>query len=324
LSDNGVLINIENISKRFGGTHALDDVSFTIKKGEVHALVGENGAGKSTLMKILAGVEKKDTGKIFIKEKEMVALRPLDARKAGISIVFQELNLFPQLNVFENIFITREMKNAVGLLAKRQMAKESIKILKSIQSDHEISPQARIENLSVADQQVVEIVRALSHGSEILILDEPNSALSLSETQALFKVINDLKSKGITVIYVSHRLEEVFTISDRISVLRDGKYMGTWDKEKTTIKEIIAAMVGKRIEELFPDRRGITSANKVILEVKKLHKKRKLGSVSFKVQEGEVLGFAGLEGCGIEDIFRILFGLEKKDGGEIIYQDKKR
>ena len=323
MSDNGVLINIENISKRFGGTHALDDVSFTIKKGEVHALVGENGAGKSTLMKILAGVEKKDTGKIFIKEKEMVALRPLDARKAGISIVFQELNLFPQLNVFENIFITREMKNAVGLLAKRQMAKESIKILKSIQSDHEISPQARIENLSVADQQVVEIVRALSHGSEILILDEPNSALSLSETQALFKVINDLKSKGITVIYVSHRLEEVFTISDRISVLRDGKYMGTWDKEKTTIKEIIAAMVGKRIEELFPDRRGITSANKVILEVKKLHKKRKLGSVSFKVQEGEVLGFAGLEGCGIEDIFRILFGLEKKDGGEIIYQDKK-
>jgi ABC-type sugar transport system ATPase subunit len=322
VSDNGILIDIENVSRRFGGTLALNDVSFTIKKGEVHALVGENGAGKSTLMKILAGVEKKDTGKIFIDKKEMVAHTPIEARKAGVSIVFQELNLFPQMNVFENIFITREKKNKIGFLLKRQMAKESIKILNNIQADHQISPQARVESLSVADQQVVEIVRALSHGSEILILDEPNSALSLSETQALFKVINDLKAKGITIIYVSHRLEEVFTISDRISVLRDGKYMGTWDKEKTTVKEIIAAMVGKRIEELFPERRTNTNANKVVLEVKDLSKRGKLKSVNFKVHEGEVLGFAGLEGCGIEDIFRILFGLEKKDTGEIFYKDK--
>lgn len=323
MGGNSTMIKIENVNRCFGGTIALNDVSFSINKAEIHAIVGENGAGKSTLMKILAGVETKDSGKIHIKDKEIVISSPLEARNAGVSIVFQELNLFPQLTVYENIFITKLSTNAVGLLAKRKMARESVKILRNIQSDHPISPQSRIENLSVADQQVVEIVRALSQGSEILILDEPNSALSLGETQALFKVIKELKSKGITVIYVSHRLEEVFTISDKISVLRDGKYMGTWDKDKTTVKEIIAAMIGKRIEELFPERRNITEANKVIFEVNGLTKKRKLSNINFKVHEGEVLGFAGLEGCGIEDIFRIIFGLEKKDSGEIIYNNQK-
>ena len=322
MDDDSTMIKIENVCKRYGGTVALDDVSFTIKKGEVHALVGENGAGKSTLMKILAGVEIKDSGKIYIKEKEMTANNPIEARAAGVSIVFQELNLFPAMTVFENVFITREKKTA-GIINKAKMARDSVKILRNIESDHEISPFAKVEDLTVADQQVVEISRALSYGSEILILDEPNSALSEAETLALFNVIRDLRAKGITIIYVSHRLEEVFTIADRISVLRDGKYINTYDKEKTTVKEIISAMIGKKIEEMFPELRNVTENNKVILEINGLKFKKRLKGISFKAHEGEVLGFAGLEGSGIDDIFRILFGLEKKESGNIVYLGAK-
>ena len=252
----------------------------------------------------------------------MTANNPIEARAAGVSIVFQELNLFPAMTVFENVFITREKKTA-GIINKAKMARESVNILHNIESDHEISPFAKVEDLTVADQQVVEISRALSYGSEILILDEPNSALSEAETLALFKVIRDLKARGITIIYVSHRLEEVFTIADRISVLRDGKYIGTYDKEKTTVKEIIAAMIGKKIEEMFPELRNVTENNKVILEIDNLKVKNKLKGISFKAHEGEVLGFAGLEGSGIDDIFRILFGLEKKESGDIVYLGTK-
>lgn len=323
MNDNGIMIKIDDVSKRFGGTEALKGVSFTIDKGEIHALVGENGAGKSTLMKILAGVQTKDSGSIVIKGNEMTASNPIEARKAGISMVFQELNLFPQLTVAENVFMTTEQKNFVGILRKNKMAKDSRGILASLETEHEIFPGTRVENLTVADQQVVEICRALSYGTDILILDEPNSALSESESQSLFKIIQSLRDKGITIIYVSHRLEEVIQIADRITVLRDGKYINTWKKEDTSVKELIAAMVGKRIEEMFPPMRDIDMGSKPILQVDDLTKKDKLNGVSFKLHEGEVLGFAGLEGCGIENIFQILFGLEKKDGGTIIYYDKQ-
>ena len=185
-----------------------------------------------------------------------------------------------------------------------------------------IPPSARVENLSVADQQIVEICRALSYGTDIIILDEPNSALSESESQALFKIIKSLRNKGITIIYVSHRLEEVFQIADRITVLRDGNYIDTWNTSETNVNEIIAAMVGKRIEEMFPPRRDVKMSSEPILKVVELEKIKKLKKVSFDIHEGEVLGFAGLEGCGIEDIFQILFGLEKRDSGQIIYAGK--
>ena len=312
MGENNVMIKIEDVSRRFGGTEALKSVSFSIKKGEIHALVGENGAGKSTLMKILAGVQTKDSGSIIVGGKEMVASNPIEARAAGISMVFQELNLFPQLTVFENIFITKEQKNKVGILKKNRMSKESIGILAGLETEHLISPSARVENLSVADQQIVEICRALSYGTDILILDEPNSALSEGESQALFKIIKSLRNKGITIIYVSHRLEEVFQIADRITVLRDGNYINTWNTSETNVNEIIAAMVGKRIEEMFPPRRDVEMSSEPILKVVELEKIKKLKKVSFDIHEGEVLGFAGLEGCGIEDIFQILFGLEKR------------
>lgn len=316
------MITISNLSKSFGATLALDNVSFEIGKGEVHALVGENGAGKSTLMKILAGNVKKDSGSIFIKGQEAIFRNPLDAVKAGVSIVYQELSLYPDLTVMYNIFASREKRNRIGIVNNSRMAKESAKILDSFETEHKISSYDKVENLSIADRQIVEICRALSHGSEILILDEPNSALTESETLSLFKFIRELKKKGITIIYVSHRIEEVFNISDKISVLRDGKYIGTWEIKNTNKKEIISAMIGKKLEEIFPERRKLPDTDK-ILEVDNLNKKGILKDINFFIREGEVLGFAGLDGCGIEDIFRILFGLEKRDSGTILYNGKR-
>jgi ABC-type sugar transport system ATPase subunit len=313
------IIRIKNVSKRFGGTIALNDVSLCVKKGEIHALVGENGAGKSTLMKILSGVQLKDSGQIFINGEEININNPTDAKNAGISMVFQELNNFPHLTVFENIFMTREIKNKAGVLNKKNMFNKSAALLKNFATDHVISPSEVLNNLSVADQQVVEIVKALSFGSEIIILDEPNSALSESESTALFKLIKDLKYKGISIIYVSHRLEEVFAISDRITVLRDGKFINTWDISQTSIKEVINAMVGRKLEEIFPEKRTLKGDSKTVLEVNDLNKSGRLKSISFKLHESEVLGFAGLEGCGIDDIFKILFGLERKDSGQIFF-----
>jgi ribose transport system ATP-binding protein len=316
------LIKINNITKSFGATLALDNVSLCIKKGEVHAIVGENGAGKSTLMKIMAGNVKKDSGSLFIKGKEVFFKTPMDALRAGISIVYQELNLFPDLSVMHNIFNNREKKNFFGLLNNALMARESAAILNSFETDKRISPYDTIKDLSIAERQIVEICRALSLGSEILILDEPNSALSESETLSLFKFIKELRTKGITVIYVSHRLEEVFNISDKISVLRDGRYMGTWNIKDTDKKQIISSMIGKKLEEIFPERKRKSEA-KEILKVSGLNKKGILKNIDFTLNKGEVLGFAGLDGCGIEDIFRILFGLEKKDSGDIFFQNSK-
>lgn len=322
MEGNGQIISIEGVNKSFGGTQALKDVGFTIDKGEIHALVGENGAGKSTLMKIIAGVQTKDSGKIIIRGQEMTYTSPLEARKMGVSMVFQELNLFPQMTVYENIFITKEEKNKIGLLNKRKMTRDSKAILKSLASEHDIAPYAAIDSLPVADQQLVEISRAISYGTDILILDEPNSALSESESQALFKIIKGLSDRGITIIYVSHRLEEVFQIADRITVMRDGKYIDTWKVEDTSVKGVIAAMVGRRIEDMFPPLRGISKDTRPILQIKNLNKTGIIKDINFELHEGEVLGFAGLEGCGIVDILRIIFGLSKRDSGEIIYDGK--
>jgi ABC-type sugar transport system ATPase subunit len=323
VNDDGAIIKVANITKRFGGTIALDNVSFEIKKGDVHAIVGENGAGKSTMMKILAGVYKEDSGKLYINGVESQINNPLQARNYGISIVFQELNLFPELTVADNIFIENEKKGPLGILKKSKMAKESAKFLKNMQQEHFIDPMAFVNELSVADQQVVEITRALSHGSEILILDEPNSALSEKESQSLFKLIRKLKDEGITIIYVSHRLEEVFDIADKITVFRDGNYIGTKNIKETTVTEVISDMIGKKISDIFPVRKTVDFGNETVLEVKNLSKRNLLEPLDFNVKKGEVLGFAGLEGCGIENMFRLLFGLEKKDSGEIYYIGKK-
>ena len=306
LSNNGTMIKVENITKRFGGTLALDNVNFEIKKGEVHAIVGENGAGKSTMMKILAGVYKQDSGKLYINGNEAIINSPMQARMQGVSIVFQELNLFPALSVADNIFMNNELKAPMGFLKKFRMLKASNDYLKLLIQDLHIDPSIAVNDLSVADQQIVEITRALSQGSEILILDEPNSALSETESQNLFKMIKKLKNDGITIIYVSHRLEEVFSIADRITVFRDGNYINTWNISEIEMSQVISEMIGKKINEMFPAKSKYVS-EEIIFQAKNISKKNKINSINFSVRKGEVLGFAGLEGCGIEDIFRIIF-----------------
>ena len=313
--DNGDIIRFENITKRFGGVTALNDVSFGIRPGEVHAVVGENGAGKTTLVKLLAGVEQQDSGRIIINGEEIQIASPRIAEQLGISMVFQELNLFLPLTVAANIFIRQEVKTGGFFLNEAEMHHRSKEVLDTLMGD--IDSRTKIEELSVGQRQTVEIARALYRGTSVIIMDEPNSALTDRETQALFEIIRQLEGQGITVLYVSHRLEEVFTIADRITVLRDGRYMGTWDRKETTVEEIVSKVVGRRLGEIFPQRPPLPEGQAVTLSVTGMTLGDNIEPVEFQARRGEVLGFAGLAGSGVQEIFSKLFGLEKQDGSEI-------
>ncbi len=315
------IILLENITKRFGGVTALDDVSFGIAPGEVHAVVGENGAGKSTLMKMLAGVHAQDSGQIVLQGTPVAIRDPLDARSKGISIVFQEPNLFPDLSASGNIFVNRELSGRGGRLDQRAMDAAAQQVFATMEMD--IDPRVKVKKLSVGEKQLVEIARTLQARSEIIIMDEPNSALTQHETDRLFELIRHLRDQGITIIYVSHRLEEVFAIADRITVLRDGHYQGTWRTTETTVPKIVEAMIGRRLEEAFPVRPLVPAAAEVLLEVRDLTC-GKIGPISFQARAGEILGFAGLEGAGVENIFRVLFGLDRVTSGEVIYGGQAR
>lgn len=310
------LIRFDHIEKRFGGVIAVNDVSFSIAKGEIHAVVGENGAGKSTIMKMLAGVYQPDYGTIVLRGTPVTIRDPLHARELGVSIVFQELNLFPHLTVAANIFANREQTMAGGLLNERAMVAATRRVFADM--DIDLDPHAKVGKLSVAERQLVEIARTLEQQSEIVIMDEPNSALSASESERLFQILRRLRDRGLTVVYVSHRLEEVFAICDRISVMRDGRYQGTWRTAETTIPDIIAAMIGRRLEETFPQRPVIGDELPVRLEVKGLCPRSGIGPVDFSVREGEILGFAGLEGSGVDEVFNVLFGIGRPVSGDVI------
>jgi len=320
METNEILLELTGIDKRFGGVHALDDVSFNVRSGEVHAIVGENGAGKSTLMKILAGSYQPDQGEIRMRGEKVVFNNPRDSYAAGISIIYQEFYKFPALSVVANIFAGRE-HTELGFLNEGQMRSRAQAVLDRM--GVEIDLNAAVRDLSVADQQLVEIAKALVYEGTLVIMDEPNSALTDRETEALFEIIRRLKEQGITILYVSHRMEEVSQISDAITVLRDGKYIGTWRTQETSIPFIISQMIGRTLGETFPELEVGKEPAAKTLEVKELHKEGRLSSVSFDVRKGEVLGFAGLEGSGIRELFHILFGLEHADGGEIWYNGKR-
>jgi ABC-type sugar transport system ATPase subunit len=316
-------IRLNNVTKRFGGVTALDGVSFSVRNGEVHAIVGENGAGKSTLMKLLAGVHAPDSGRLVLRGQPVRFSGPLDARRAGVSIVFQELNLFPHRSVAANVFANRELKNAAGLLDRARMREQTRTTLESMGVD--IAPDAPVGPLSVGEKQLVEIARALQQQSDVLILDEPNSALSEHESQRLFEIVRRLRGQGVTVLYVSHRLEEVFAIADRITVIRDGRYQGTVETAQSSIPQIIAAMIGRpAAESPFPGRPPVPADAPVLLSVRKMRKGPRLGPVSFDARAGEILGFAGLEGSGVDDVFHALFGLDRMTDGEIVYLGQPR
>ena len=312
------MLEMRGVSKSFAGVQALRDVSFTVEAGEIHALVGENGAGKSTLMKILAGIYQPDNGQVYLRGEPVSLGSPLQARQAGVSIVSQELALFPHLSIAGNIFANRERTHS-GILDKRSMRNDARRVLTEMGVS--LDPTRKVGSLTVGEKQLVEIARTLHHQSEIVIMDEPNSALNAQESERLFEILRGLRERGLTIIYVSHRLEEVFAISDRITVVRDGQYQGTWNIRETSIPNVITAMIGRHLEESFPARLPLSKPAPVVLSVRALSAEPALRDVSFELRAGEILGFAGLEGSGIDEIFNVLFGLRSPSGGSLVYAD---
>lgn len=312
-----VLLRLENISKAFPGVKALQNVRFELKKGEVHVLLGENGAGKSTLVKILSGVYKKDSGDIFIEEKKVDIDSPKKAQELGISTIYQELSLCPHLSVAENVFLGREFtKN--GILNKKQQEKATKDLLKTLGVN--IEPQEIVGDLTIAKQQMVEIAKALSMNSKILIMDEPTSALSEREVSELFRVIKELKKRGVGIIYISHKLEELKQIADRVTILRDGQYIKTVDYNNTDPDELIRLMVGRKLEEKYP--RVETKIGKKLLCVKNIRNKW-VKDCSFELFAGEIVGLFGLVGAGRSELARAIFGADPMEAGEIYLNGNK-
>ena len=306
------LIELSNVSKSFPGVKALDKVSFNLKSGEVHALLGENGAGKSTLMKIISGIYSRDEGDYYIDGVNIKELTPKKASEYGIAIIHQELNMCQDLTVAENMFLGRESRR-LGFVDQKKMNQDAKKILDQLQMD--IDPETVMRKLSVSKQQMIEIAKALSTNARILIMDEPTSALTEKECVDLFKIINNLKANGCAIVYISHRLEELSNITDRISVFRDGKYIVTKNFVETSLDEIIAYMVGREITEKYPHIQ--TPLGEKILEVNHF-KSHILKDVSFDLFAGEIVGFSGLMGAGRTELFKAIFGADSVDSGQII------
>ena len=316
------LVLMEGIDKSFPGVRALENCRFELWPGEVHALVGENGAGKSTLMKVLTGVFQKDAGRIIYKGKEVKIPNPRVAQELGISIVHQELNLMPHLTVAQNIFIGREArrKGFSLFLDEESMNERAQELLDLFHIN--IDPRIRVKELTVAKQQMVEIAKALSFNAEVLIMYEPTAALSEAEVEELFRILRKLKEKGMGIIYISHRLEELKEIADRVTVMRDGHYIGTLDIHEATIDKIINMMVGRNIYETS-SREHIDKETEVVLEVKNLNRGREIRDVSFKLKKGEILGLAGLVGAGRTEVARAIFGADSVESGEVYVRGQR-
>ena len=312
-------VQMKGISKSFAGNKVLKQVDFEVQTGEVHALLGENGAGKSTLMKILTGIYSRDEGDVLIKGKVVRFHDTKDAERAGIAVIHQELNMIPNLTVMENMFLGREIKyGKTGIINKKLMISKTREYLKQLGVD--IDPLVKTGELSVGQQQMVEIAKALSLNAELIVMDEPTAALTDREIKRLFSVIEQLRREGVGIIYISHRMEEIFQICNRISILRDGEYVGTREVEDAEYNEIIHMMVGRELGTLYPERS--TSPGSVRLQVRKLTSDH-FRNISFDLKEGEILGVAGLMGAGRSEIMESLFGYREIDSGEILINDRQ-
>lgn len=315
------ILQLKNIKKTFPEVQALKGVSLDIQKGEVHALLGENGAGKSTLVKIVAGVHQPDPGgEIYYRGRKVEMKNPIQAIKEGISVIYQEFNLIPYLSVAENVFLGREPTNSLGAIDWKKLHRMTHKILEPL--GLEIDPAARVEHLGVAQKQMVEIAKALSQKTELLFMDEPTASLTDEEIQKLFAIIRDLKSRGVTIVYISHHLEEIFEITDRVTVLRDGEWIGTKPTEEVTMDELIQMMVGRKLVDLFP-KRDVEITDEVLLEVRNLKRGDFFENINFELRKGEILGFTGLMGAGRTEVMRVLFGADPCDSVDITVLGKK-
>jgi ribose transport system ATP-binding protein len=312
------ILEVKSIHKRFPGVHALKGVSMEFYPGEVHAIVGENGAGKSTLMKIIAGVYQPDEGEIIYEGRVVRWNHPSEAINAGIVTVFQELSVMDNLSVAENIFMGDEEKRGIFIDYKK-MYREAEKFMKE-EFGIEIDPEEKLGKYSIAIQQMVEIARAVYKKAKVLILDEPTSSLTQKETEKLFEVVKNLKEKGVAILFISHRLEEIFEICDKVSVLRDGEYIGTDSIENLTKEKIVEMMVGRKLEKFYI--KEAHEPGEVVLEVKNLSGEG-FENVSFSLRRGEILGFAGLVGAGRTELMETIFGFRQKRGGEIYIEGRR-
>ena len=312
-------IEMRGIDKSFGSNQVLKQAGFTLESGEVHALMGENGAGKSTLMKILTGVYTKDAGTVLVDGKEVNYKNPQEAEKAGIVFIYQELNVMFDLTVEENLFMGKEIHGRFGICDKKAMQKKAQEALNILGVN--ISPKTVMAELSVGQQQMVEICKALMADAKVIIMDEPTAALTQSETVALFKVIESLRKKGVSMVYISHRMEEIFELCDRITVLRDGSYIGVKNIPETNMNEIVKMMIGREIGERYPSRN--VKIGKEVLKVKGLTRKGTFHDVNFSVRAGEVLGVSGLMGAGRTEIMQAIFGNLSYESGTIEIDGKE-
>ena len=318
--DKNISLKMENINKAFPGVKALDNVSIELKHGEVHALLGENGAGKSTLCKIIAGAQQKDSGSYYLFGEEINHLSPHEAKEKGISMIYQEFNLVSYLKVYENLFLGKEIMRGSNV-DKKTMIKKARDIFKRF--DIEIDPNARVCELSNAYKQFVEIAKAVLENAKILCMDEPTAPLTKREVTILFNLIKSLKKENVTIIYISHRLEELFEVADRITVMRDGKCIQTLYTQDTNRNELIRLMVGRSLDEEFPKR--TTKIGEEVLRVEHLCTDlTKINDVSFNLRKGEILGFAGLVGAGRTEVMRALFGADKKTSGDVFIRGEKK
>lgn len=309
------VLKMNGIVKRYPGVVALNNINVEFKKGEVHALLGENGAGKSTLIKVLSGAVQNDEGNVEIDGQKYKKMSPLISRTHGIEVIYQEYNLVPGLTVAENICLGSQMK---GLVNKKEMIKTTGELFEKHHID--INPKAYVKELSTAQQQLVEIAKAISKDAKILVMDEPTAQLSMSEVETLYEIIRDLKAKGTTIIYISHRLEELFAITDRITIMRDGEYVDTVNTNETTRDNLITMMVGRELNDSYPVRDCVKED--VVMRVENVSGYNN-SQISFELHKGEILGFAGLVGAGRTELMRTIFGADKKLGGKVYINGKE-
>lgn len=308
------LLEMKGITKSYFGIKALTSVDLQIRKGEVHALMGENGAGKSTLMKVLTGLVKPDAGEIYFQGERVTISSPKAALDMGIAMIHQELNPIPEMTIAENLFLGRESRQPyLPFINRKLIYKETEKLLKEYHLN--LTPDRKVKELNVAQKQMLEIIKALSYNAKLIIMDEPTSALSDEEVQTLFAVIKRIRQEGVPVIYISHRMEEIFALTDRVTVLRDGTYIGTEPITSLTKESLITMMVGRPLTSIFPKTEAVIG--KPVLEVKGLSRQGVFEEISFQVHQGEILGIAGLMGAGRSEVMRTLFGIDKPDAGEI-------
>lgn len=313
------MIEMTGITKSFSGNKVLKDVQFSLKKGEIHALMGENGAGKSTMMKILTGIYERDAGEVKVRGESIHYKNPKESEHAGIAVIHQELNILPYLSIAENLFLGKEKTfGKSGILKTKEMNQKASEILKSLDMHEDVRTQAG--SLSVGKQQIIEIAKAISSNAEVIIMDEPTAALTDREIESLFETIRKLQETGVSFVYISHRMEEIFSLCNRITILRDGEYVGTKVIKETNFDEIVQMMVGRALGERFPERDA--TIGEVKLAAKGLTREGIFKDVSFEVRKGEVVAFAGLMGAGRTEVVQALFGYRKLTAGDIMLDGK--